>query len=67
MIGSIFTKMRKARGRSIFEGKIKSSVLNTGLRCLLNLLQEKSKRQTSKCRTQRGSQGRDNSLEVNRI
>lgn len=67
MIGSTFTKMRKARGRSVFEGEIKSSILGTSLRCLLNLLQEKSKRRRSKCRTQRGGQGGDNKLKVNRI
>lgn len=67
MIGNTFTKMRKARGRSVFEGEIKSSILDTSMRCLLNLLHQKSKRRTSKCRTQRGGQGKDNNLKVNRI
>lgn len=41
MTGSTFTKMRKARGRSVFEGEIKSLILETRMRCLLDLLQQK--------------------------
>lgn len=42
MTGSTFTKIRKARGRSVFEGEIKSFILETSMRCLLDLLQHKS-------------------------
>lgn len=42
MAGSTFTKMRKARGRSVFEGEIKSFILETSMRGLLDLLKQKS-------------------------
>lgn len=40
------TKMGEARGRSKFKGEIKSPILDTSLRCLLNLPQKKLKSRT---------------------